>query len=78
MRVRTVSRPTLSERKDRRIAQDAACDEAYLIGLAEQETHRGSPAPIYVAFAVSGLVVTVTWITLLLYGAWRFIDWIAA
>jgi hypothetical protein len=82
MRVRTLSHPTLSriipERKERLMSQDAVCDEANLIGPAEQETHRGSPAPIYIAFAVGGLVVTVSWITLLLYGAWRFIDWIAA
>ena len=52
--------------------------EANLIGIAEQETHKKSPAPIYVAFAVGALVVTVAWITLLLYGAWRFIGWIAA
>ena len=52
--------------------------EANLIGIAEQETYRESPAPIYVAFAVGALVVTVAWITLLLYGAWRFIAWIAA
>ena len=52
--------------------------KANLIGIAEQETHKKSPAPIYVAFAVGALVVTVAWITLLLYGAWRFIAWIAA
>ena len=51
--------------------------EANVIGIAEQETHKKSPAPIYVAFAVGGFV-TVAWITLLLYGAWKFIDWIAA
>jgi hypothetical protein len=45
------------------------CDEANLICLAEQETHRESLAAIYLAIAVGGLVVTVTWITLLLYGA---------
>jgi hypothetical protein len=81
MRVGNLSRPTLNwiipERKERLISQAVACYEANLIDLAEQETHRGSPAPIYVAFAVGGFV-TVAWITLLLYGAWRFIDWIAA
>jgi hypothetical protein len=60
------------------MSRDATCDEANSICLAEQETHRESPAAIYVALAVGGLVVTVAWITLLLYGAWRFIDWIAA
>ena len=30
------------------------------------------------ALAVGGLVVTVVWITLLLYGTWRVINWIAA
>jgi hypothetical protein len=83
MRVRTWSlRPTSSsiipERKERLITQNAACDEANFIGLVEQETHRDSPAPIHVAFAMGALGVTAAWITLLLYGAWRFIDWIAA
>ena len=82
MRVRTLSLPTLSrivpERKGRPTSRDATCDEANLICLAEQETHRGSLAAIYLAIAVGGLVVTVAWITLLLYGAWRFIDWIVA
>ena len=30
------------------------------------------------ALVVGGLIVTVAWITLLLYGAWRFFDWIEA
>jgi len=68
----------IPERKVRLMSQDAACDGTNLIGLAAQETYRGSPAAIYVAVAVGGLVVTVAWVALLLYGAWRFIDWIAA
>ena len=84
MRVRTLSLPTLSwnnnnrKRKETLMSRDAACHEANLTGLAEQETHRKSPAPIYIAFAVGALVMTVAWITLLLYGASRFIAWIAA
>ena len=60
------------------MSRAAAGREANLIGQAEQETHRESLAPIYLAFAAGALVVTVAWITLLLYGAWRFIAWIAA
>ena len=82
MRVRTLSLThlELNHPKAKRGAdmRDAACPEANLIGVAEQETHRKSPAPIYAVIKVGALVVTVAWITLLLYGASRFIAWIAA
>ena len=68
----------IAKRKETLMPRDAACHEANLIGLAEQETHRESPTPVHIAFAVGTVVVTVAWITLLLYGAWRFIAWIAA
>jgi len=81
MRVRTLSLTLeLNHPKAKRDVdvRDAACPEANLIGLADQETHKKSPAPTYAAFKVGALVVTVAWITLLLYGASRFIAWIAA
>ena len=57
---------------------DAACHDPSFIGPAEQETERGPAALIGVALAVGGLIVTVAWTTLLLYGAWQIIGWIAA
>ena len=68
----------IPKRKGTLMSRDAACHEANLNGLAEQEIHRESSTPVHVAFAVGAVVVTVAWITLLLYGAWRFIAWIAA
>jgi hypothetical protein len=51
------------------MSQEAPCHDANFIGLVEQETHRHSPAPIYLAFAMGALGVTAAWITLLLYDA---------